>query len=312
VTAIIGGLGAAILWAIATLCSSRSSRMLGSRVVLGWVMVVGVIAGLPMLLISGVPTTVPPDAPILLLIGGLAYSVGLGLAYRALSIGKVSIVAPIIATEGAIAALIAVALGDTIGVAAGALLAVIAVGVVLSSIEPARPVVPAGDTELFADALDDPALAAETPAAFDPQSHDHDRTRESVILSVAAALVFGVGLVASGKAAQLVSPIVVAFVARVIGVVIVAVPLVVQGRLRLTRAALPLVVISGVGEIVGSALSAWGAQTSIAVVAVLGSQFAAIAAVLAFFLFGERLSRTQTMGVVLIVVGVSGLAASGI
>ena len=35
VIAIIGGLGAAVLWAVATLCSSRSSRMLGSRVVLG-------------------------------------------------------------------------------------------------------------------------------------------------------------------------------------------------------------------------------------------------------------------------------------
>ncbi len=311
-TAIIGGLGAAILWAIATLCSSRSSRMIGSRVVLGWVMVVGVIAGMPMLVVSGVPTSLPGESPVLLLIGGVAYSIGLGLAYRALSVGKVSIVAPIIATEGAIAALIAVALGDTIGIAAGALLAVIAVGVVMSSIEPARPAVVAGDTELFADALDDPLVAAATPTADDPQGHANDRTRESVILSVAAALVFGVGLVASGKAAQLVSPITVAFAARVIGVVIVAFPLILQGRLRMTRAALPLVVVSGVGEIVGSALSAWGAQTSIAVVAVLGSQFAAVAAVLAYFLFGERLSRTQTIGVVLIVVGVSGLAASGV
>ena len=34
-TAIVGGLGAAILWAIATLASSRSSRLIGSRVVLG-------------------------------------------------------------------------------------------------------------------------------------------------------------------------------------------------------------------------------------------------------------------------------------
>ena len=41
VTAILGGLGAAALWATATLCSSRSSRMLGSRVVLAWVMLVG-------------------------------------------------------------------------------------------------------------------------------------------------------------------------------------------------------------------------------------------------------------------------------
>ncbi len=58
-------------------------------------------------------------------------------------------------------------------------------------------------------------------------------------------------------------------------------------------------VIAGIGEIIGSTASAWGATYSIAITAVLGSQFAAIAAVLAYFLFGERLSRTQVAGVVL-------------
>lgn len=39
--AILGGLGAALSWAIATLASSRSSRMIGPISVLGWVMAVG-------------------------------------------------------------------------------------------------------------------------------------------------------------------------------------------------------------------------------------------------------------------------------
>ena len=67
-----------------------------------------------------------------------------------------------------------------------------------------------------------------------------------------------------------------------------------QRRLTLTRAALPLVVIAGIGEMLGSTLSAWGRTDSIAIAAVLGSQFAAIAAVVAFFLFGERLSRSRS------------------
>jgi multidrug transporter EmrE-like cation transporter len=82
--------------------------------------------------------------------------------------------------------------------------------------------------------------------------------------------------------------------------------------LTLTRQALPLVVIAGVGEIVGSRASAWGSRESIAVTAVLGSQFAAIAAVAAYFLFHERLARIQVVGVVLIVVGVTALAATSI
>jgi drug/metabolite transporter (DMT)-like permease len=304
VIAIVGGLGAAILWASATVASSRSSRMIGSRVVLAWVMIVGTIVGLPLALLSGVPASIPAEAPLLLIVAGLAYSGGLYAAYRALTVGKVSIVAPIVATEGAIAALIAVAIGDTIGLAAAATLGIIVVGVVLSSIEPARPDVPLVDIELAADALDGPASS--TPVVH------HEDTRQAVILSVVAASIFAVGLVASGKAAVLVPPIWVALSARLIGLVVVALPLVLQRRLIITRAALPLVILSGTGEILGSTLSAWGATESIAVVAVLGSQFAAIAAVMAYVLFGERLSRSQLIGVVLIILGVTVLAATSL
>ena len=302
-TAIIGGLGAAVLWAAATLSSSRSSRMIGSRVVLAWVMLVGVAVGLPIALATGVPAEIPPSAPVLIVVAGICYSAGLYTTYRALSIGKVSIVAPIVATEGAVAAVIALVVGDPLGLTAGIMLAVIAIGVVLSSIEPARPDVPAGSIEIAADALDGP------PATIAPPDHP-EHTREAVLLSIVAAVVFGVGLVSAGKAALLLPPIWVALSSRVIGLAIVTLPVFLQGRLVMTRRALPLIVIAGIGEIIGSTASAWGATESIAIVAVLGSQFAAIAAVAAYFLFGERLSRTQLAGVVLIVAGVSALAVT--
>ena len=132
------------------------------------------------------------------------------------------------------------------------------------------------------------------------------------MLSVAGALIFGVGLVAAGKAASLVPPIWVATSTRVVGLAVVALPLVLQGRLVLPRKVMPLVVIAGIGEIIGSTASAWGSTYSIPITAVLGSQFAAIAAVVAFLLFGERLSRTQVAGVILIVGGVTALAASSV
>ncbi len=306
--AILGGLGAAFLWAAATLASSRSSRMIGSRVVLAWIMIVGTAVGLPLALATGVPRNVGPDALALLLVAGACYSGGLYATYRALTVGKVSIVAPIVATEGAIAAVFAILLGDALALASIAVLAVIAVGVVLSSMEPARPDVPAGDIELTADALDGPAAppgsfaASAVPARID--------TRQAVLLSVAAAVIFGVGLVASGKAALLVAPIWVSLSSRFVGLILVALPLLLQRRLTVTRVALPLVLLSGTAEILGSTLSAWGAIDSIAIVAVLGSQFAAIAAVAAFVLFGERLSRLQTAGVATIVIGVTALAVT--
>ena len=314
-TAILGGLAAAVMWATATLASSRSSRMIGSRVVLAWVMIVGTIVGLPLALVSGVPTELPPGTVPLVLLAGVCYSAGLYVTYKALTIGKVSIVAPIVATEGAVGALIAVALGDPLSLLAALLLAVIAGGVVLSSIEPARPDVPAGDIELAADALDGPARDDARARIADHVAllvDDAARTRRTVLFSVAGALIFGVGLVAAGKAASLIPPIWVATSSRVVGLAVVALPLVLQRRLVITRKVLPLVVIAGIGEIIGSTAAAWGSTYSIPISAVLGSQFAAIAAVVAFILFGERLSRTQIIGVVLIVAGVTALAASSV
>jgi drug/metabolite transporter (DMT)-like permease len=70
VTAILGGLAAAVLWATATLASSRSSRMIGSRVVLAWVMIVGTIVGAPLALATGIPSEIPPGALPLVLLAG--------------------------------------------------------------------------------------------------------------------------------------------------------------------------------------------------------------------------------------------------
>lgn len=304
--AIVGGLGAAVLWAVATLCSSRSSRMLGSRVVLAWIMIVGVAVGLPAALLSPAPAAIEPSTFALLLLAGTCYVVGLQLTYAALRVGKVSIVAPIVSTEGAVAAVIAMLLGDPVGLVAGLSLFAVAAGVVLSSLDRATPDVAAGDFDVTADAIDEPG----EDAARDQTAERNVDARRTTALAVAGAIVFGVGLVAAGRSAQLVPVTWVAVSARLIGVVGVVIPLVLQRRLRLTRVALPLVVIAGIGEVVGSVLSAWGSRESIAISAVMGSQFAAIAAVAAFLLFRERLARVQVVGVALIVVGVTVLAAA--
>jgi drug/metabolite transporter (DMT)-like permease len=281
--AILGGLGAALSWAIATLASSRSSRMIGPLSVLGWVMAVGLIAAIaPALLARPVP--LGPGEVVALLVIGLSHNVGLLLVYAALSIGRVSIVAPIVATEGALAAVISILLGESLELATAVLLAAIAVGVVLAAAE----------------------RSADSPEAVTAPA---SRNRRAILFGIAAAVTFSIGLVLSGRlGAQGVPPPWVMLASRTIGVTMIVLPLLLTRRFRLTRSALPLVVIAGLLEVFGGAIYIVAASEGVAVAAVLSSQFAAIAAVGGFLLFGERLQRLQLIGVVVIAIGITALA----
>jgi drug/metabolite transporter (DMT)-like permease len=289
VVAIVGGLGAALSWAIATLSSSRTSRVIGPMSVLGWVMIVGLVAAIVPALLSR-----PVDLGLPQLVGlfalGLFQNGGLLLAYAALSIGRVSIVAPIVATEGALAALISVVLGDSLALSTAVILVAIAIGVVLASIERPRD-----------DGSVDPSRTA----------HDLAHPRRAIFLAIAAAATFSFGLVLSGRlGAGGMPPAWVIVATRTVGIVVIALPLILTRRFLLTRPAVPLVVLAGLLEALGSGIYVVAASTDIAIAAVLSSQFAAIAAVGGFLLFGERLQRVQIGGVILIAIGVTALAAS--
>src|SRR5437588_7244520 len=103
--AVLGGLGAAVAWAISTLCSSRSSRMIEPLAVVALVMVVGLVITGPIAVLSGAPSF-DAESVTWLVISGAGNVGGLVLTYNALRIGQVSLVAPLVSTEGAIAATI--------------------------------------------------------------------------------------------------------------------------------------------------------------------------------------------------------------
>ena len=131
----------------------------------------------------------------------------------------------------------------------------------------------------------------------------------AIALAIGAALFFGLGLFAMGRLSEDIPIAWIIFPSRTIAVLLVTVPLAVTGRLRMTREAAPLVLASGVLEVAGLVAFTIGARHGIAVAAVLGSQFAAIATIAAFVLFRERLARVQVVGVVVIAVGVAVLTA---
>ena len=125
------------------------------------------------------------------------------------------------------------------------------------------------------------------------------------MFAVAAALLFGVNLFVTSRIATSLPLAWAILPARLAGVLLVGLPLIAVGRLRLSREAAPFVVLVGLAEVVGNGTFALGARDSAPVASVIASQFAGIAAIAAFVLFGERLGRIQVVGVVVIAVGVA-------
>jgi drug/metabolite transporter (DMT)-like permease len=279
VLAILGGLGAAAAWAVSIMCSSRSSRMIEPMVVVAWVMLVGLVITAPLAAATGVPSNLHGAPLAWLALAGAGNVAGLIVNYAALRIGQVSLVAPIVSTEGAIAALISVFAGQSLEVSVALTLLVIAVGVGLASI-------PSPD-------------AAVQDAARHPTA---------VVLAGLAALSFGASLYATGRAGAALPASWVVLSARLVGAVTLALPLALTGRLRLTRPAAPLVVASGVCEVAGFYSYTFGSRHGIAIAAVLSSQFAVLALAASYALFGERLSRVQLTGVCCVIVGVAALS----
>jgi drug/metabolite transporter (DMT)-like permease len=282
VIAILGGLASAVLWATTLLGSAASARRIGSWSTLGWVMLVGLVVAVP-LVIASPPVALTSREVALLAVAGIANSGGLLLVYTALQRGKIAVVGPIVSTEGAIGAVLAILAGDRVAGPVVAILALIAVGVVMAAFERARPATM--DHEV-------PPVSATVTA----------------LLALGGALLFGINLFATSRIAADLPIAWTVLPARVAGVVGVTIPLAAGRRLRLTRPVAPFVLVVGLAEVAGTATYAFGSRDSAAIAAVLASQFAAIAALAAFFLFRERLNRVQLVGVAVIITGVMSLA----
>lgn len=278
--AILGGLGAAAAWAVSVLCSSRSSRLIEPMAVVAWVMLVGLVIAAPLAAVTGVPARLGGSALVWLIVSGAGNVGGLIVNYYALRLGQVSLVAPIVSTEGAIAAVISVVAGQSLALSVAVTLLLIVAGVVLAS-------VPAPDLAV----------------------HEAARHPRTVLLAMISAVAFGVSLYATGRAGALLPASWVVLSARLIGAVTLALPLLLVGRLRLTARAAPLVIASGLAEVAGFYSYTLGSRHGLAIAAVLSSQFAVLAVAASYVLFGERLSRIQLAGVSCVLVGVAALSA---
>jgi len=275
VIAIVAGLLTAVLWAIAPLTASRATRRIGGASTLALVSTIGLVATLPLLAADRLPTAADAPDLVWVALAGLGYGAGLGLLYAAYARGRVSIISPIAASEGVIAAMIAIIVGEPATVPLLLAFGLTATGIVLTTLQPGSS---RADLRVGGGA--------------------------SILLALAAAASFGLGLYAAGRASETVPLGWVVMSGRLVGVLVVAIPLVLLRRLRIERSALPFVLVAGIAEVLGVLAFAWGSRDSIAVTAVLSSQFAVIVALVSHRL-GERLAARQWLGIAIATAGIA-------
>ena len=304
--AILGGRGAAVMWAFSGLTSSRSTRLIGASSNLAWMMLVGLAIATPLALASG---PVPPITPTLagwMATSGITGVVGLLVMYRGLRIGKLGVVAALASTEGAMAAVISVIAGERITIPAVAMLCVIVVGiatVAFAAGSSSEPITASNDPATSGSSVTGGASGAVgVSARIGPE-------RRAAMYGAIAAVIFGVNIYSTAQLGHRLPTIMAVMPVRIVGVAAVFIPMAMTGRLRMVRRAVPMVVLIGALEVFGNASYVIGSRESIAIAAVLASQFAAVAAVAAFFLFHERLSLGQRSGIVAIALGVAVLSA---
>ena len=279
--AILGGLGAAVCWAITSVFAQRASRVVGELSTFAWAAVIGFC-------IAAVPAAValsssPPGTGTLVRLGcsGVLNVVGLTAQFGALRRGSVSVVVPIASSEGAIAALIAAIAGSHLRPGGWVALAVLLLGILIT----------AGS-----------------------QWSDDDGSKETLVpvgMAVFAALCFGAGIFLLGKGGQH-APLALAVVPpSLMGVLLVSLPMASTGRLASPRSSLGWLLGVGAAEIVGFVSYVLGARHSVPIAAVLSAQYATISVLVGITILRERLVTAQAIGLLLTIGGVAFLSVLG-
>lgn len=278
VAALLLGSLAAVFWGFASAAFAPPSRGIGVTRTVLWVGIGGAVTGgTAALAVDGPPRVTSAD------LGWLA-AAALGILSATylfsllLARSDVSLATPIVACDGAIAALAFVAAGERLPVGVAAGLALMVVGLVVAL---RRSV---------------PSTRASSARRFSAPV--------TVVVSLLSAAGYATMLFASAHV-QALSPIWTVVLAR--GAVTVFTLLVCIGaRLPLApgpHRATRLAALAGILDVTSFTLFLFAAQENPAVAAVAVSQYGVVAAVLGVLLFGERLGAGQAAGVGILACG---------
>jgi drug/metabolite transporter (DMT)-like permease len=279
VLALLLALSASLCWGLADFVGGVQTRRTPGTIVVLVSQTIGAVGLLLCVLATG--DLYPGwDGLRAALVAGLLLAVGLTSFYQALSIGTMSVVAPITATGAVVPVLIGLAGGERPGgfEALGMLAAL--VGVLLATQD--------GEAD-----------------------HGQRRlTRRSIMLALVAAACIGGGLAAYDQAAESgVLPAVMWARWIAVGALLVAV---VVTRPTFDSATLRLPALVAIGALDAAATALYAGATTkglLSVVAVTSSLYPAVTVALARTLLGERLTARQATGIAVALAGVALLAA---
>jgi drug/metabolite transporter (DMT)-like permease len=211
-------------------------------------------------------------------LAGVGGGAGLAAFYRALALGTMSVVSPLVACGAVVPFAIAIATGERPSALAlcGAVAALC--GAVLASVEERR---------------------AESP----------DRAR-AIVLALAAAGALGLFVYFLGLGSREGDALSTLFGARVGSLAfLVVAALVVRAPLRVARTSLAAVAAVGLADVTANALFAFASRHGLlSLVAVLGSLYPIVTVLLAHVVLGERLTRPQQIGIAVALTGVAAIA----
>ena len=278
---LLGGAGA-LAWGGAALLTAPSSRALGASRSVLWIGIAGVPFGALLATLLGDELRVRSEEVPALLGAGvfllLATQVWSVLAGR----GRMSLAAPIVACDGAVAALAAVLTGHHLPLGAYAGLTLMVAGLVVLS-------------------------AAGAPSV--PGGGNLSRTA-TVWLAMLAAACYG-GMLFCAGTVEGTSPVWTVTMARALATVGALAICLRQGELRPVRNGARFAAGVGVLDVTAFALFVAGAQHDPAISAVAVSQYGAVAVLFAIAFLGERLTAVQALAVAVLVAGAGVVAGVG-